>query len=396
MSSRVSALRSVRIERRLDIPRWLAWVVPVASLVLALIIAGVVLAATGHNPVSAYRQMFQAAVTAKGGLTATFVYSTPMLFTGLAAAIAFRMRTWNIGGEGQLYMGAVAASGAGLALASWPRPLLVLAMMVAGVAGGALWAVIPGILRAYFRTNEILVSLMLNYVAGYFMYYLIYDSTSYWRDLSTPSARVFPTGKNLAAAANWPVFTAGSFVLPFGFVVGAVLAIGLWFLVRSTRYGFEMRVIGDARAAAEYAGIRTKRKIVSVMAVSGLAAGLGGASQIGDFGHVLDPRGLQQAGYGYTGIVVGALALYNPLAVIISSLFIGALSNSGNALQGPSFPAGLVGTMQGIILFCVLGGEILTRYRVTRRLPGATTHLAARPPASEVPRDGVSATEVAR
>lgn len=344
--------------------------VPLASLVLAAIIAGIVLGATGHNPLSTYDQMFKASVTAKGGLTSTFVYATPMLFTGLAAAFAFRMRTWNIGGEGQLYMGAVGAAAAGLALADWPRPLLIIAMIVSGLACGAVWALIPGILRAYFRTNEILVSLMLNYAAGLFMYYLIYDSTSYWRDLSTPSARVFPTGKTLAAAANWPVFQIGSFVLPFGFVLGAIVAAGMWATVRYARYGFEMRVIADAPAAANYAGIRTRRKIVSVMAVSGGAAGLAGASQIGDFGHVLDPRGLEQAGYGYTGIVVGALALYNPLAVIVVSFFIGALTNAGNALQGPSFPAGLVGTMQGIILFCVLGGEIMSRYRLgsSRRL----------------------------
>lgn len=356
-------LGPLTVERRLIARRWLSFAVPLASLVLAAVIAGIVLAATGHNPFSTYRQMFDASITANGGLSSTFVYATPMLFTGLCAAFAFRMRTWNIGGEGQLYMGAIGAAGAGLALGDWPRPLLVLAMILAGLAAGAVWAAIPGVLRAYFRTNEILVSLMLNYAAGLFMYYLIYDSTSYWRDLSNPSAKVFPAGKTLAAAANWPDFTIGSFVLPFGFVLGAVLAAGMWATIRYSKYGFEMRVIADAPAAAAYAGMRTRRKIVSVMVVSGCVAGLAGASQIGDFGHVLDPRGLQQAGYGYTGIVVGALALYNPLAVIVVSLFIGALTNAGNFLQGPHFPTGLVGTMQGIILFSVLGGEILARYR---------------------------------
>ncbi|HET6966363.1 MAG TPA: ABC transporter permease [Acidimicrobiales bacterium] len=356
-------LGPLTVERRLIARRWLSLAVPLASLVLAAIIAGIVLAATGHNPFSTYRQMFDASITASGGLSSTFVYATPMLFTGLCAAFAFRMRTWNIGGEGQLYMGAIGAAAAGLALGDWPRPLLVLAMILAGLVAGAIWAAIPGVLRAYFRTNEILVSLMLNYAAGLLMYYLIYDSTSYWRDLSTPSAKVFPTGKTLGVAANWPVFNIGSFVLPFGFVLGAVLAAAMWATIRYSRYGFEMRVIADAPAAAAYAGMRTRRKIVSVMVVSGCVAGLAGASQIGDFSHVLDPRGLQQAGYGYTGIVVGALALYNPLAVIVVSLFIGALTNAGNALQGPHFPAGLVGTMQGIILFSVLGGEILARYR---------------------------------
>jgi simple sugar transport system permease protein len=369
----------IKFERRLNYPRWLTVAVPVASVLLAAIITGVVLASTGHNPFTTYHQMYRAAITAHGGLSSTLVYATPMLFAGLCAAIAFRMRVWNIGGEGQIYMGAVGASAVGLALSSWPRPLLISAMIVAGLLSGLLFALIPGILRAYFRTNEILVSLMLNYVAGYFIYYLIYDSTSYWRDMTSFRARVFPLGKDLPQKANWPVWKLGSFVVPFGFVLGIAVALLLWGLIKATRYGFEMNVIGDTPTAANYAGIRTKRKIVSVMAISGGVAGVGGASQIGDFGHTLDPRGLQQAGYGYTGIVVAALALYNPLAVVLVSFLIGALTNAGYALQGPNFPVGLVGTTQGIILFCVLGGEILARYRI--RIGRAAT----RPPASVEP-----------
>jgi len=362
----------LRLERRLDTPRWLKLAVPLVSIVLAAIIVGILLAATGHNPFSTYHQMYSGSVTADGALTSTFVYATPMLFTGLCAAFAFRMRTFNIGGEGQLYMGAVGASAIGLVFGDWPRPLLIVAMVVGGALAGMLWACIPGLLRAYLRTNEILTSLMLNYVAGFFMYYLIYDSTSYWRDLTTPGASVFPTGKTLGANATWPGITIGSFTLPMGFVLGVGLAVGLLLLIRGTRYGFEMRVMGDSPQAANYAGIRTKRKIVSVMAISGGIAGIAGSSQIGDFGHVLDPRGLEQAQYGYTGIVVAALALYNPLAVVLVSLLIGGLTNAGFALEGPSFPTGLVGTMEGIILFTVLGGEILARYRIGLRHRSAT------------------------
>jgi ABC-type uncharacterized transport system permease subunit len=354
----------IRFERWLEAPRWLTAAVPAVSLLLAGVIAGAVLAATGHDPFSTYAQMYQAAFVARGGLTATFVYATPLLFTGLCAAIAFRMRAWNIGGEGQLYLGAIGAAGAGLALGGWPAPLLLPAMLAGGALAGLLWATIPGLLRAYGRTNEILTSLMLNYVAGLLMYYLIFDSTSYWRDLVSPSARVFPQGRYLAAAAAWPGLGLGSLTLPLGFVVGGLAAVLAWALLRSTGFGFEIRVIGDSPAAAAYAGMRTRRRILAVMAISGALAGLGGASQIGDFSHVLDPRGLQQAGYGYTGIVVAALSLYDSLAVVVVAFLLGALTNAGFALQGPSFPAGLVGAMEGIILFCVLGGELLVRYRV--------------------------------
>jgi simple sugar transport system permease protein len=281
-------------------------------------------------------------------------------------------------------MGAVGASAIGLVFGDWPRPLLIVAMVVGGALAGMLWACIPGLLRAYLRTNEILTSLMLNYVAGFFMYYLIYDSTSYWRDLTTPGATVFPTGKTLGANATWPGITIGSFTLPMGFVLGIGLAVGLLLLIRGTRYGFEMRVMGDSPQAANYAGIRTKRKIVSVMAISGGIAGIAGSSQIGDFGHVLDPRGLEQAQYGYTGIVVAALALYNPLAVVLVSLLIGGLTNAGFALEGPSFPTGLVGTMEGIILFTVLGGEILARYRIGLRRRAIAPASVGRAPATEM------------
>ena len=366
----------IRFERRLATPRWQLALVPLLSLMVAAVIAGVVLVASGHNPFATYRQMYEAAVTNDGALSSTFVYATPLLFTGLCAAIAFRMHVWNVGGEGQLYMGAVGASGVGLALAGWPAPLLLAAMVVGGILAGMLWAAIPGLLRAYLRTNEILTSLMLNYVAGLFIYYLIYDSTSYWRDLTSPSAKVFPQGKFLTARASWPGLHLGTATLPMGFLVGIGVAALLLILIRSTRFGYEMRVIGDSPTAARYAGMRTKQTIVAVTALSGGLAGLGGASQIGDFGHVLDPRGLQQAGYGYTGIVVAALARYNPVAVILSALLIGALTNAGFALQGPAFPPGLVGTMEGIILFCMLGGEMLVRYRV---------RVGSRAPASAAP-----------
>jgi ABC-type uncharacterized transport system permease subunit len=376
----------IRFVARENVPRWLTFVVPLASVVLAAIVAGIVLAATGHNPLTTYQHIVQASITQPGALGQTLVSMTPLLFTGLAAAVAFRMRLWNIGGEGQLYLGAIGASGAGLLFRGWPGPLLILVMLAAGLLAGMLWASIPGILRAYLNTNEILTTLMLNYVAGNVMYYLIFDSTSYWRDLTSPSARTFPQGKYIPATAGWPPLQVGSLAIPFGLIVGVGLAALLWGMIRSTRYGYEMRVLADSPEVGKYGGIRTRRKILSLMALSGGIAGLAGASQVGDFSHVLDPRGLEQAGYGYTGIVVAALARYNPFAVVVTSFFIGMLVNAGFALQGPGFPIGLTGTMEGILLFCVLGAEIFTRYRLAIRLPQRRPHTpAATPPVPALP-----------
>ena len=356
---------NVRIERRLSQPRWLSVAVPVCSLAVAFALIALVLLATGHNPVTTYKDLFEAAFTADGALSQTLVGATPLLFTGLAAAAAFRMNLFNIGGEGQLYFGAIGSSAAGIALAGQSAFVLIVAMMAAGIAAGAAWALIPGFLRAYLSTNEIITSLMLNYVAGLVLTYLIFDSKSYWRDTTSASAAVFPVGKELSDAASWPTFGT-SVVVPFGFLVGIVAAIGLWALYSRTRFGFEVQVMSDSPRAARYSGMRTKRKILAVMALSGGLAGLGGASQVGDFLHTLDadPNGLRAYGYGYTGIVVAALARYNPFAVVLVAFLLGGLVNAGVALQGPEFPSGLVGVMEGMILFTTLGGELFVRYRV--------------------------------
>jgi simple sugar transport system permease protein len=250
-----------------------------------------------------------------------------------------------------------------LLLAGQSTLVLVVAMVIGGAALGAAWGAIPGLLRAFLHTNEIITSLMLNYVAALVLNYLIFDSLSYWRDQSA-TGLVFPQGKMLPDAATWPVTMLGSVPIPLGFLLAVAVAALIWLLYARTRFGFEAQVIGDSPRAARYAGMRTRRKIVAIMCLSGAIAGIGGASQMGDFRHVLDARGLQQANYGYTGIVVAALARYNPFAVVLAAFLLGGLQNAGYTLQSADFPSGLVGVMQGMILFAMLGGELLVQYRV--------------------------------
>ncbi len=358
------SLGSVRIEKRLRQRRWLMVAVPLGSLVVAFVAIAILLVLTGHAPVTTFRKLFDAAYLADGALTNTLIAATPLAFTGLAAAVAFRMRLFNIGAEGQLYFGAIGAAGVAILLSGSATPLLIVAMLIGGAALGAAWGAIPGLLRAFLRTNEIITSLMLNYVAALVLNYLIFDSLSYWRD-DSPTGLVFPQGKTLVDAASWPVTSIGSVVIPFGFFVAIAVGGLIWLLYSRTRFGFEAQVIGDSPRAARYAGMRTRRKIVAIMSLSGAIAGIGGASQMGDFRHVLDARGLQQANYGYTGIVVAALAKYNPFAVVLVAFLLGGLQNAGYALQSADFPSGLVGVMQGMILFAMLGGELLVQYRIS-------------------------------
>src|SRR5204863_1683796 len=211
-----------------------------------------------------------------------------------------------------------------------------------------------------------------------------FNTKSYWRQTKGFNAAVFPTSKDLPSSAIWPAATVhvrGGIALPLGAGFALLAAVVLWVLYTRTRFGFEAQVLGDSPRAAQYAGMRTRRKILAVMAISGALAGLGGASQDGDFRHTLDadPNGLQRQYYGYAGIVVAALGRYNPFAVLVVAFLIGGLQNAGNALQGADFPSGLVGVMQGIILFSALGGELLVRYRVRfgRRALEAAAETAA-------------------
>ena len=266
------------VERRLNQPRWLSVAVPVASVVFAFFLAAIVLLVTGHNPLSTYRQLFDAAFLQTGTLDQTLIVATPLAFTGLAAAAAFRMKLFNIGAEGQLYVGAITGAAAGLYLGGrgGSSVFVISAMVVMGCLGGAAWALIPGILRAFFRTSEILTSLLLNYVAGLLLTYLIFESQSYWRQTKGFNATVFPTGKTLPPSAVWPSWTIdvqGGVTIPLGAVLAVLVAVVLWVLYKRTRFGFEAEVLGDSERAARYSGVRVRRKILAVMALSGAIAG---------------------------------------------------------------------------------------------------------------------------
>ena len=370
---------SLRLEPRSDLPRFINWTVPVGSFIVALMAGAVLLLVTGQNPVSTYQRIVERAFLDTGSINGTLIAATPLLFTGLCAAVAFRVGFFNIGGEGQFYIGAIFASGIALSLGrdtqGW---LAVPAMILAGALGGALWSSIPGVLRAVFRTNEIITSLMLNYVAGIISVYLIFESDSFWRDLEG-TGKMFPKGKIIPTVSFWPKLEVGSLVIPFGLLLGIVIAVWIAVLQRRTRFGYEMRVVGGAPTTARYAGMRPARVIVAVAAVSGALAGLGGAASVGNFRHMLDPKGFQQSGYGYAGIVVAALARLNPVAVIFVAILLGGITNAGYALQGADFPSGLVGILEGLILFCTLGGEVLIRYRVVRESRGSPANAAEMP-----------------
>lgn len=371
----------ILLEQRAEVRRASAVVVPAASIIGALVLAGVFLGLTGHPALSVYQRLVREGYGSWYAVTDTLAQATPLILTGLAAAFAFRMNLYNIGGEGQLYAGAIAASWAGLALtAHLPGPLAVLVVITAGALGGALWIAIPALARAYFNASEIVSTLLFNYVALYLMQYLIFGSASYWRD---PNSKNFPQGKPLPDVAHFPLlhfprdigglrFPSGVTSVHLGLVVGLVAIVVVWFVTQRTGFGFDTRVVANSERAARYAGIPIRRTVIIVLLVSGALAGLAGAGEVGGRAYALDPNGLV-LGLGYTGIVIAALARYNPFSVGLVAFLLAGLRTGAEALQSASgslrVPIAIAFMLEGAILLAALGGEVFRRNRlVVRRI----------------------------
>jgi ABC-type uncharacterized transport system permease subunit len=347
-----------RVERVPVASRAASIVVSVVSFVLALVAGGIVLALAGENPLTVYAAMLDGALGDWNGVAETLVKTTPLLLAGLGVAVAFRMQLWNIGAEGQLYWGAIFATGTALFLIpTAPGWVMVPAMVVAGLVGGGLWGFIPGALRAWFGASEIITSLMLNYVAILFSEYLVHGP---WRD---PQAFGFPGTPQLPDAAWLPHW--GTTRVHLGLLFGLIAAFVLWLVLGRTRWGYEIRVMGENPRAALYAGMPTKRTILLVMFVSGALAGLAGMSEVAGIGHQLQ-RNLSP-GYGYAAIIVAWLARLHPFGAILVAFLLAALTVGGDQIQmSLGLPAAIAPMLQGTILFFLLGGDILTRYRITR------------------------------
>lgn len=352
----------VRLEPRLSSPRWLVVGVPVLSVVFALLVGAVFLLATGHPPLRAYLRILDNGFTSYYGITDTLGLATPLICTGLAAAFAFRMNLFNIGEEGQMYLGMIAAAWAGIVLVDgWPAPLAVAVVLFVGALGGAAWVLVPAGLRARLGTSEIVSSLLLNYVALNLVNYFIFGSRTSLRADSP-----FPEGQAISPSAQLDGFgTTNTYPT---LVVAVLLAVGLWWFITRSNFGYETSVMADSPSAARYAGISAPRLTVLVLLGSGALAGLGGAMYVVGPAGKVDP-GLLQIGLGYAGIVVAALARYNFVAVVVTAVLFAGLRTGGSALQVSSdpVPIAIAVVIQGAVLLFALGGEMFRRNRLVVR-----------------------------
>lgn len=362
--------------------------VPFASLIVALLLGAVILVLTGADPVEVYRTMFDSSMNGTLAIERTLTYATPLILTGLAAAVAFRMKVYNIGAEGQLFMGAIAASAVALTLpAGTPTLLMVGAMVIAGALAGIVWAGLAAVPKAFLGTDEIITTLMLNFVALAFMNYLIFGSYSFLRDPTRP----VPQGKEIPDSAAMPTISGR---LNIGILIAVCLAVALWWVLRATTFGFRLRTIGDSPRAARYAGISVPIVTLAVLSISGALAGLAGAIEVSGVTNRLDPKALAIE-LGYTGIVIAAVARLNPIGVVPVAVLLAAIATAGGSMQSIGVQVQVVVLLQGLIFLSVTAGEFFVTNRVGIRpaspgppvAPDATTgHLATVSP----PVGGVS------
>ncbi|MCR6545589.1 ABC transporter permease [Dehalobacterium formicoaceticum] len=344
----------ITLEKRLAPSTLMLFAVPVFSIFLALLLGGVFLVINGSNPVEIYGMLFKSAFGSSYGITESIVKAIPLMLAGLGVSLAFRMQLWNIGAEGQIYMGAVAATWVALTFPGLPAPVMIPFMLFMGFLAGALWALLPAIPRAYMNVNETITTLLMNYIAILWADYLIYGP---WKD---PAGFNFPLTPKFVPAAILPTLGETRIHLGLIFAIGA--AIVIYILIKHTKWGYEVRVIGESPAAARYAGMNIKKNICLVLFLSGGLAGIAGMAEVsgvaGRLQHGISP------GYGYTAIIVAWLARLHPATLALVSFLFGGLLVGGFAIQLIGMPAATVSMLQGLILFFVLGGQVLTNYNI--------------------------------
>ena len=352
----------IKLEPRLqEPPRWYPVAVSFGAIVIALILGGILIAFAGGNPFLSYAHIARASFGNIGVLSDTLVKATPILMAALACSVAFRMKLWNIGAEGQFIMGAFGAAAVVLAPllpAETPAWIFIPVMILAGMLMGALWGFIPGYLKAKFNVNEIISTLMLNYISIAWVNYWIFGV---WSEGGFQMSPKFPDNAWLPRLLDYadtvPIFRG--LTTHAGLLIGIIAAIILWLLVYRSRWGYEIRLIGDNPNAARYAGINITRNTILVMMLSGALAGLGGMSEITGVVHRLQTSPIA-AGYGFTGIIVAWLSKLNPLVIIVVSILFGALILAGREIQ----PSGVPKMIQGIIMVSLIASDFLLRYRV--------------------------------
>ncbi|PIE01080.1 MAG: sugar ABC transporter permease [Thiothrix nivea] len=331
---------------------------PLLAMGFMLLFGMLVFIFLGQSPLKAFHAFFIEPVNDLYGLGELILKASPLALIALGLSIGFRANIWNIGAEGQLIMGAVAAGGVALLFYEQEGHFILPLMLIAGALGGMAWAAIPAFLRTRFNTNEILVSLMLVYVAGMWLSWLIHGP---WRD---PEGFGFPQSRLFSDAALLPIILEGTRAHAGVLITLVALLLSFVFL-RWSLVAFQMRVAGLAPKAADYAGFNRQRMVWISLLTGGAAAGLAGSSEVaGPIGQLLYPV---SPGYGFAAIIVAFVGRLHPVGILLASLLMALLYLGGESAQMHlSLPAAVSGMFQGLLLFFLLASDVLINFRLIR------------------------------
>jgi simple sugar transport system permease protein len=346
----------LRLERRAESSQLMSYASPVLAIILMLIGGLILFSALGKDPIEGFRIFFISPLSDIYGVSELFLKATPLMLVAIGLAVGFRANVWNIGAEGQYIMGGVAASAVALFFYESEGPHILFLMVVAGGIGGMMWASIPAFLKTRFDTNEILVSLMLVYVAQLMVSWLVHGP------MMDPEGFNFPQSRMFEDSALLPILVEGTRLnAAFMFALTA-LAVGYVFMYRSF-FGFQMQVAGFAKNAARYAGFSAKRMVWIGLLTGGGMAGLAGMSEVaGPMGQITEHV---SNNYGFAGIIVAFVARLNPIGIFFASLLMALLYLGGEqAQQYMNLPSSISNVFQGMLLMFLLGSDVFINYRL--------------------------------
>lgn len=338
--------------------------VSIASMVMGIVIIGIVFALVGANPFYALAKIFGGSFGSPYSLGETLTKAIPLLLVAAGLCLPFAGKFWNIGAESQLLMGALAACASGLTfLRELPPPLAISIMILFGFLAGAIWGIIPAVLKIKLGINEVISTLMLNYIAAEFVSFLIIGPLRGKGQLGQAVTDNLPAAFTLLTIP-------GTRIHVVTLILGLAATVLVFFILKHSKLGYEIRVIGENREAARYAGIDFLKVSLVMMAISGGLAGLAGVGELlGIHGKLSSPPLTLSAGYGFTAIIVAWLARLNPWGVIFSSFFFAGILVGGDAIQiSLKLPVATVSVMNGILLLCLIAGEFFLQYRIVRKV----------------------------
>lgn len=326
------------------------------ALLAALVAGGIFILIIGHNPFSVYATIVKGAWRSSIAAKGTIKIAIPLLIASLGITPAFHMKFWNIGAEGQIIMGGIFATYFALYYDHLPHFLLIIIMLLAGMLGGGLWALIPAYFKTKFGTNETLFTLMLNYIA---LYMIRYFSEGPWRD---PTSSGFPKIASFSQNARLDMI----FGVHAGWLIGLILVVVIYIYLKYTKHGYEISVVGESENTARYAGMNVRKIVLRTMFISGAICGIAGMTQVTGAAYTL-AEGVA-GGVGFTAITVAWLSKLNPLVILIVTMMFSILEKGCSVMQSTfGLSSAVSGVLQGIILFFILGFDFFTRYRFMLR-----------------------------